>query len=38
MSRFMWEFTENKGYLRVPLKGYSKGTIRVPLTHAVAAL
>ena len=23
--------SENRGYLRVPLKGYYKGTIRVPL-------
>ena len=31
----MWEFTENLGYLRVPLKGYYKGTIRVPLKRCI---
>ena len=32
-----WEFPK-MGYLRVPLKGYHKGTIRVPLKGSIRAL
>ena len=31
----MWEFPKIRGYLRVPLKGYCKGTIRVPLKGSI---
>ena len=32
---FMWEFPTLRGYLRVPLKGYYKGTTRVPLKGSI---
>ena len=31
----IWEFPKITGYLRVPLKGYYKGTIRIPLKESV---
>ena len=33
---FMWEFPKIRGYPRVPLKGYYKGTIRVPLKGSIS--
>ena len=30
-----WEFPKTRGHLRVPLKVYDKGTIRVPLKDSI---
>ena len=40
LGALMWEFPKIRGYLRVPLKGYDKGTIRfirVPLKGSTRA-
>ena len=34
-SGWSWEFPKIRGYLRVPLKGYYKGTMRVFLKGSI---
>ena len=35
MGKTTWEFPKIRGYQRVPLKGYYKGTIRVTLKGSI---